>query len=342
MKPKIADLGEALGALQAQDRSYRDKWLDEAFQWQAEGVYSAIASCIDELPEDGLHVDLGSGVGQLAVEIKKQHPGATVVGVERNTHMMTIAVDFAKRMKLQPIVYHGEIVLPSKEGSRVYTEYAPITPDEVNIVEGTSQEGILIRSRALENYYASTFENGFIDDGPTKVHYVIDDIRTLKSLRKLMGERPLDSGSLTFPGGSGRVAFEAPYKAPGIERVTSQAGNSRITNKMLEVVKAGYRFFAEKLKPGGTLVIAERYLKIPDAERLLMSTARQRMGDEVSRCFRPTSMQISKGTVTKNSGDDTVEWALVNQGRSTIINGQTELGLAHIKFVRNDEVLKKK
>lgn len=338
-KPKKIDLLSAIKKLTDEDKGYRDKWVEESVEWEKKGVYRAIAGCLNPLPEGGLHLDLGCGVGPLLVHLKKENPTVTMVGVERNTHVLAAAMILTTQFGFRPSVYHGETIIPSTSGLTVRTEYAPIREDEIKVTESSTPQGVFIRSRALQPYYVPTFDQGFVNDDKDIIHYVVDDIRSLKILRHLLRDRSIDSGSLTFPGGSGRVAYEMPYRPPNTEKVMDREGKDRIFKTVVQSISAGYRFFAEKLKEGGSLIITERYLKIPKAEETLLLTVAARMGEAVFRCFNPPEKFVTGNTSITRSSVKAMEWKH-NLGEDHFkIDDQTETGVVLMKFVRNERKL---
>ena len=308
------------------DFHYTESWIGESTTWARNGVYKVIGKHIDLAPGDN-HIDLGSGLGQLIIQLKKDNPKAHISGVEKNSSLVVAAAGLAEAADppLQVRVAHCEYYLREDDKciSRVY--YPPENPESLS-----ANDYIRVQNQHLLDNYAAS-ENRIIRP-ESKVDIVIDDIRTMELLSRILGDKKIESGSFTFPGASISVTHEHPYE---FDIISEEEQIARINTVMKETRQAAYRFMSERIKPGKFFVVAER-IQIPHPEMStdeLITSGSKCLGDSFGEYTK--YWKINKGSAIRSKEDQKPESGLlwVNAANGDVKN---EGGIIIWKLQRND------
>jgi hypothetical protein len=240
-------LTQAHDTAATQDFAYAQQYVPEASMWHQLGVYSSMAR---ELPRAGVHIDLGAGLMSLALASKRQNQGRTVIAVDRNACPLAVGVGVQKALRLNPLVFHHELLHQRPDGSleRLYLSRAQAERFQQN------HPGSVLAVPSPEPFHGHQAREDRLIESPDAVHVVVDDIRRLELLRALLGDKEVDAVSFTNPGASDSI-----IEGSGLNRdVASDEVNRRIEEVTNEVRRAAFAFALERLKPGGTLLQAER------------------------------------------------------------------------------------
>jgi len=209
--------------LELEDAKYARSWAEHSHSLETGKIYGAAAQMLS--PVSGIHVDLGSGLGQLLFELKYQNPQATVIGVDNNRHLVKGSAMILERSGI-PAVEGGKIIDREAVDGVVVQQYRRnrrVRPREV-----------LRRGQAS---------------------IIADDIRQMRVIKEILGDKKIDSGSLTFPGSSVRSAVE---KVADFHALSDQEVFTRQQQIMQRVRAAAGQFFTERVRRGGKVLIAER------------------------------------------------------------------------------------
>lgn len=261
-------LRRAMEALHKQDDGYADSWIDEAAAWGREGVYNGLALEADVRPGE-LHVDLGAGMMNLVHAIKRRTPDAVVLGVERNTRVVRHALYLMEALGISPHVCHSEFLCLDTRGNirTVYDVHDDVISRE-DIADGRQ-----IQFTSIKPHLADIDERFLSSDARIKI--AIDDLREMRIVNKVLGERQIDSASMTFPGSGGRPAFEAPHAFPRKGKsVPDEVAIRRINQATQDAIAAGLKYLTERMRPGGRLLLAERVKDVGDEELMTIALAK--------------------------------------------------------------------
>lgn len=218
-----------LAQLEAHDDQYaRNDWLSESIAWDNAGVYRRLADLI-ALKDDDLHVDLGCGLGTLALELRERFNQSILWAVDRNLSMIRMAEVLAQHFNFRYEI-HAQVGLRTTEDRRAVE--AIFVPDQSRI-------------RKMHS-----FQPG----GP--IQFIVDDLRQMSVVKTILGERKIDSCSFVFPGYGARSVYEAPFP---IVNQPSDVECKRRMGQYVDLVRtAAYRFASSRVKEGGQFFIVDR------------------------------------------------------------------------------------
>lgn len=216
------DLKQRIEVFQEVDANYARSWMAEADVYEELGVYKETAKLVD-LKRSQTHVDLGCGFGDLLGELHKRQSKAALVGVDVSPTMLLAG---------------GNLRLAPKKIPAQYMMYQGYEADD----NGTVNRVFKYNSR-------------FARIQPGIISLIADDIRSLSVLKKILGNRTIDSGSLMLPGASLSLAFEGHTGAP---LDTDAKRRNRVVEVMNQTREAAYKFMAENLSQGKEFVLVER------------------------------------------------------------------------------------
>ena len=227
----MADFKKLEGALASNDRDYLDNWKIESQVWDDLGLNARAAEFIGT-QNDGIHVDLGTGLGRLLATLNDTNPQSVLFGVDYNPQMLYAGGDFLSNSGKKP-------------------NYLINTKRRMN------------SSGQIERIFDANQKTDFRKLHPLErgtINLLCDDVRRLSVLRAILGDRKLSSGSLLLPGVCVNSAFEAPYPP---DRATEEQMSHRKLAVAESTRLAAYKFMTEQVAPGGKFVTAER-IGVPD------------------------------------------------------------------------------
>lgn len=272
-----ARIKRALDKFQQEDESYLNVWVHEAISGHKRGIYQAISKAL-ELKPGSAHLDLGCGMGNLLYQLKHDYPQAIAVGAEKNNRLIRASLLMSDSFGIRPEIYHNEFVCLDRHG-KVYTIFD--TPENMAKREDLTDCAQIAYSSFTE-YKAPEGKDLLSPDESIKI--VADDIRSMTMLKHLLAGRQVDSASITLPGSGGRVAYEAPYDLPRPGKtIEEEIGVARIMDAVQDSVQRAIANLQDILKPGGTLLTADRIKQLDDKEEMKMAVAyntRLRFGDQ--------------------------------------------------------------
>ena len=240
------------------DKYYLDKWDRETEEWSRLGIYDKVAEMLN-LNDEGVHVDLGSGNGELLLRLNKLYPRAVLIGIERSKLLMALS---ASRLRSNGV-----------NTQQLFTESLHANG------EGTAEKSFFVDDERLK-------ERNFLQKGA--VTLIQDDIRTLNVLKKILGRRKIDSATFMFPGASESMAFETPYSLEGMDYFTGilkaygslkasdfcdpadlektknniesckREIDRRVSEIMIATRKSVYQILSELVRANGNIVVTER------------------------------------------------------------------------------------
>lgn len=279
-EPAEAKIQRAIQEFQQRDESYRDVWINEAVSTHQRGIYQHLSKIMDLTP-GAVHLDLGSGLGNLCYVLKNDYPQSVVIGTEKNTRMVQGTCYFSELFGIKPDIFHSEFLCLDKHGI-IHTLFD--IPENI-VSRDDYKEGVQMRYKSFTSFEAPEESDLLLPDDKIKI--VVDDIRKMTYLRHLLAGRQVDSASLTFPGSGGRVAFEAPYALPRPGKTIDEAtGFARINKVIQESVKDAITNLTGMIKQGGLLLLADRAKLFEKEEEMNMAIAfnnRMRFGDNHSQ-----------------------------------------------------------
>lgn len=213
------------------EEQYMARWGVEQNEWNRHGVYTKAAEMIGHI-RNGIHVDLGAGLGRFVAGVFTHNPQRHVIGVDNN-HV-------AIRASLAGMKELGIPVQGAGARSHFYDSDTDMVHHEIH---------------AFEEYLP-----GFVSAGnPEQVTFLLDDIRELRNLKSFVKGRKVDSGSFLFPGTGSYLFIRAPFKLQNIcDEATRSAQACAV---MQETRRAAYRYMSENMKTGGSFLMAERVVK---------------------------------------------------------------------------------
>ncbi|MFH1446088.1 MAG: hypothetical protein ABIG43_01585 [Chloroflexota bacterium] len=215
-----------IGSIDNYDFGYSQSWQEEAAILQNMGLYKRVARELD-LKSGDVHVDLGVGGGHLLEAILSKTRKAVLLGVDRSPNMLSITENKlarkVQRRKIKRVGSHNRYFHPSK--------------------------GVLERV-----YYND--ESKLPENCSSRVFLIDDDIRELQVTRTFLGSGLVDSGSFCFPGGSENSLSEAPFP---LGPVSISQMRERWRGFRMNVRRSAVSFLSEKIKPGGTMILVDRY-----------------------------------------------------------------------------------
>jgi len=244
----------AFDSLQQQDSGYADNLRAEVSHWGREGVYNALAREVSLDPGE-LHVDLGAGMMNLVNSIQRQNPEAVVLGVERNTSVVSSALALFRALGIDPKICHSEFFCVDTRG-RIRTVY---DREDVVRARGDLVDSQQLQFRSMLPYLAPIDDSFLTPDQTIKI--AIDDLREMRVVSRLLGDRKIDSASITFPGSGERPAFEAPHDFPKRGKsVPDAVAIPRMHEAVHQAITSGLAYLTERVRKGGELLLAERLM----------------------------------------------------------------------------------
>lgn len=255
-------LQKGLEEQQKEELTYADDWVDESIFWAQNQVYQRAAANLPPLQRGDVHIDMGSGVGLLPMFISAMQPEATVLGIERNPHMLRHLLSLHSELEAAmgtPIpleVYHGEIMGLGQAGVKSF--YLPL--EEIRNLARNKQSDwiprevvnhLLVRTGRLEHLGMYPTPDPELSQAGVKI--IVDDILDLKLTRYYLGDRRVQSFSSTFPGTSGRILKERGVKKGDYQvarMLAAAAGKEKIEKEM--------EFIVANLAPRGTFMVMSR------------------------------------------------------------------------------------
>ncbi len=302
-----ARIRRAVDKFQQQDESYLKVWVNEAIAGHRRGIYQAISETL-ELKPGSVHLDLGSGLGNLLYQLKHDYPQAIAVGAEKNNRLIRASFLMSDSFGIRPEIYHSEFVCLDRHG-KVYTVFD--TPENI-AKRGDFTDCARMAYSSFTDYQAPEGKDLLSPDDRIKI--VADDIRSMTMIRHLLAGRQVDTASITFPGSGGRVAYEAPYDLPKPgKNIEEEIGVARIMAAVQESVQKAIANLNYILKPGGILLTADRIKQIEETEEMKMAVAyntRLRFGDQFEN-WEPQQMAI---TTLMNKPENAPDWNYIRPG----------------------------
>ncbi len=232
--------------LNAEDTEYLQDWSVEAASWDKAKFYDQIAKTLDT-PDGYLHIDFGTGLGNLPRAIKRKNPRGSVIGIEKSTPMIQGAL-YQNQMEGHKSLSHQGYTR-SLLGPYIRTTFK-IDPSEKTMVE-----------QAIEEHW---------------VIIIQDDLRSLNILEEILGKRPVTSGSYTLPGNS--RAFPYEEFALGQEIGPEAILKAKIRALTLSFAKADH-IMTKRTRSGSIYTIVDRIPIIEDrTEEASRNYLKQRFG----------------------------------------------------------------
>lgn len=313
-------LDEGIAAQQQEEMTYADDWTDESIFWAMNGIYRNAANTLPSLARGAIHIDLACGVGYLPMFIARRNALATVLGVERNPHMLRHTLSLHQELQGQegvPIplqIHHSEVMgigedgivrsfyLPTAElQSHARTKASPWLPNDL-----TSSKAIRIaRLEQLGKY--PTPDPDLSRPG---VKIVIDDITKLELTRHLLGDKEVQSFSSSFAGSSARI-----LRAEGVRTGDYASAQKVFEEKGAEKEAREIDFIAERLAPKGSLLLVSRMPADLTATREQQMRAGQSFQDYLGKhidLFEPNfSVGFTRGSF-QNPTNGRIDWLALN------------------------------
>jgi hypothetical protein len=234
--PPISPAEEAIAmTVDSHDEHYTDQYLAEAMHYLKAGIYDKIAEQLS-LPNGSTHIDFGCGQGFLLHALRKRNPNVAYLGIEYNLHMIMKAVR-----------HLAELNVPSRPHAEGYMKF---------------------ENDMMEWEYPLDFAenpNLFRPGGPIRLIHA--DMRREELLQKLIGDRMIDSATLTFHGASGSSAFENEEQPRHLIECMD-CFRKKMFQLMLEMRMTVHQFMSENTREGGEIVMVERdngYVDIPES-----------------------------------------------------------------------------
>lgn len=303
------DLGNIERDLTAIDDRYATMWSNDTAFWARQGIYQRVARLI-ELQQGQVHVDIGAGSLAQLVALRKKNPQAVLLGLESNTPLLHRAKEVFDAHGI-PVTVHGSRSL----------EFVDQAQTQVRPVFGTD--------------LAAIRDPDFLKAG-SSIRALVDDIRQMRLLRQILGERKLRSVSYMFRGRSVRCAYEYPYSINDMGHIDG----SEETKRALLVGKAAnediYRVLTDLVEPGGKLLVVDRVmaevhasLTAVPSKYALMPTAFTDYWDDPEHGYliRDIDQGDGRGTRMHVLGDD---------GDSLARTTSNRVHVAIVQFTRND------
>lgn len=318
---------------QTDDVTYAEDWTDESIFWSRNGVYQKVAHHIPAVRRGELHIDLGSGVGLLPLTLARKNALGTIIGIDRNAHMLRHARSLHSELQEfdgVPIplqIHHSEVMALMPDGS-VKSFYIP-AEEAVKIERGEkstwvsedARTSIIVGTNDLNEARMYPTPNPNLDRPGAKL--IIDDLTRLNLTRHFLGDRKVQSISSTFPGTSARILKEAGIKHGDYERAQAV-----FTQRDKEKKQKEMEFVAERLAPGGTLTLVSRVpVDLTENER-----GRKRAGESFQEQLRGYEDQFNPnygvtfmGQRFRNPTNGRIAWAnprgkgTLNEARVAIV-----------------------
>lgn len=314
-------LRERITTLYTEESDYARDWVQESLFWFQNGIYSRVAAQIPELARAKLHLDLGCGIGLLPLTIADKARQASVVGIDRNPHMLPWAKgvhrDYCQMtgsdLPLQ--IYHGEVAGMSESGE-FSTTFVPAEAIEAyqnsrthSLLPDVPHTAMLCDASLAEDGDYPYADPDFDRPGLT---LVADDLNDLRLTEHYLGDRRADSVSMMFFGASGRAMVEG-----GRNLKRTQAGREAHYDSVRRADAAAMNFATEVLAPGGSLVLVDR---VPvhladrsDVVKIANDTTVNRMGDCIDAYRGDVSLAIFR-EVFKNPTLGKIVWGATPNG----------------------------
>lgn len=259
---------EAYGILRAflsKDIDYVRNYLPEVEAWAKAGVYEMMADTIGDI-NNGIAVDLACGFGNMLTSLRRYSPKATLIGVDVNPEMLKEP----KRHFPENQMWAGELL--AFKGRIMHPLY--MHPDEMQeLLESTEKTEleaqfdpiIPVQRKALESMGVYKNPPRNLDDLRGKTTWLMDDTRSLRCLKRFLEGEKVDVVATSFTGTWSRLAYQAPFSLPkkGV-RLPHEEVSKRLQRATQDSIASTYGQGAALLKPGGRLVITERF-KAPDS-----------------------------------------------------------------------------
>lgn len=209
------------------EAGYAEDFAVEAASWQTElRLYAVLAEILS--PKDGdIHVDFGCGPGDLMESLRRKNPNMTTIGIEENRVLAQRAL-----ARLTPLsdtgLIHNNVKIDIKAGPKVIKTFPPHVQQCLAMHRALSQNAALM---------------------------IVEDMRRLEILTRILGRTPINSGSMTLPGASNEMVDSAI----GLHIDPTQTMRHTVRNRLLKEARQKVdRFMTRQTARDGTYVVAER------------------------------------------------------------------------------------
>lgn len=314
-------LRERIMTLYTEESTYAEDWVQESVFWYQNGIYRRVAAQIPELDRAKLHLDLGCGIGLLPLTIADKARQATVVGIDRNPHMLPWAKGVHRDYRQMtgsdvPLqIYHGEVAGMSESG-QFSTTFVPAEALETytrserhSWLPDVPHTAMLCDASLAEDGDYPYPDPDFDRSG---LKLVADDLNDLRLTKHYLGDRRADSVSMMFFGASGRAMVEG-----GRDLKRTRAGREAHFAANRKAQDAAMNFATEVLAPGGSLVLVDR---VPvhladrsDVVKISNDTTINRMGDCIDAYRDNVSLAIFR-EVFQNPTRGKIVWGATPDG----------------------------
>lgn len=221
-------------ALDQSDADYAQKRNAAIQDLKRLGAFQRVADLV-HLPNDGVHLDIGTKTGDHILAIHKKYPSASLISIDENVYFLT---PFFASLSAAGI--RSNIVADS-------------------VVKADPTSGI-IRTKFLNTFDEAKLRMLSVRKAIT---LVFDDIRTKELLMLFLKAQKIDrvdSGSFVLPGVSWKTSMEG-FPLTRELLVNERQQSERAQQVLAEVKQAVFAVMTSLIKPGGTFVIMERILR---------------------------------------------------------------------------------
>lgn len=209
----------------ALEEVYADYWAKMSIAYREQGVYDDIANLIGDIGE-GIHLDVGTGLGYLLASIRARCQRATLIGIERN-----------------PIMVHRAVL--DAVSSSVIGQCQPR-----QFVDGMIERRFTTEEDLLP---ALSHANG-------QTYFVMEDVREPSISHRFLEGHSVHSVSFCFPGRDEGILYENTVFSDFSQLISDSGLRSRRFGEVaLKVRKATYALASELTVSDGVLVLADRF-----------------------------------------------------------------------------------